>query len=118
MRKHFNIHIQGEIEDMAQIQITLGFSVAPAPPPPPPPLTATVNTITGLTVGIPVPDGTIAAHIDGGVGPYTIAADPQSQPLPPGLNLEANAQGDILLKGTPTQDGTFPGVVLDIADSQ
>lgn len=53
-----------------------------------------------------------ALEISGGTPPYTVALDPSSGPLPPGVSIDGSGN----LTGTPTEAGSFE-VVVDVSDS-
>jgi hypothetical protein len=97
---------------MSQVQLTIGFTVAAANP-----LTVTPSSVSeSLTVGVPVPTGTIAV-VTGGVPSYTYPLDATSAPLPPGVTLAEDGNGNISLTGTPTTAQPLANVIVDVTDS-
>ena len=98
-------HCHEEVITMKGV-FTVTFKVEPGTPPP-----LEVDSPEDLgQVGGPlqVP----ALEITGGTPPYTVALDPSSGPLPPGVSMDANGN----LSGTPTAPGSFE-VVVDVSDS-
>lgn len=94
----------GEI--IVKITANVTFTVEP---PAPPPITVAPTQDLGPADG-PLLETKVA--IDGGTPPYTVALDPSSGPLPPGVILGPDGS----LSGTATAAGSFP-VILDVADS-
>jgi hypothetical protein len=122
LEKEFCFRIQTNIPKgyyMSQVQFKATFEVAPgtvgsslavAPP---------LEDFPDLQVGVAT-DGTPVATVTGGVPPYQYALDPNSDPMPPGVNFAEDGNGDITLAGTPTTAGDYGnvnGVLLDITDS-
>lgn len=100
---------------MAQVQLSVSFTVNPGAPPPNP-LTVTPSSASEtLTVGSPA-DGTAVAVVSGGTAPYSYTLDSSSGPLPPGIQFAEDSAGNITLAGTPTSQGTG-SVLLNITDS-
>ena len=91
---------------MAKGTFNVTFTVEAAPPPP----IEVVATEDLGPVGGPLAES--AVSISGGTPPYTVAVDPTSGPLPPGISIGA----DGTITGTATTAGSFP-VVLDVTDS-
>jgi hypothetical protein len=110
-------HIQKEIETMAKVQLSVGFSVAPGTAGNPlivTPPTATVD----LTAGVAA-DGKVVATASGGTPPYSLVLDPTSGPVPPGVTMAIDPKsGVVMLSGTPTTaSGSIEQVLADISDS-
>ena len=98
---------------MAEVELVIAFTVSNAPPPP---LQVTPQSVPeSLVVGQPIPS-TVIAVVSGGTAPYTYAIDPSSQPLPAGLSITEDGNGNISLSGTPTATGTA-NFILDITDA-
>ena len=98
-------HCHEEVITMKGV-FTVTFKVEPGTPPP-------------LEIGSPEDLGQVggplqvpALEITGGTPPYTVALDPSSGPLPPGVSMDASGN----LTGTPTAPGSFD-VVVDVSDS-
>ena len=108
--------IEQEIQHMAQVQLSIGFTVAPGGTGQP--LTVTPASVNeDLTVG-KATDGTVVATVTGGQPPYTIPLDPSSGPLPDGVTLAIDASGVITLVGTPTTPSTtVEQVIVAVTDS-
>jgi hypothetical protein len=110
-------HIEEEIEHMAQVKLSVGFSVAPGTVGNPlivTPPTATVD----LTAGVAA-DGKVVATASGGTPPYSLALDPTSGPVPPGITMAIDPNsGVVSLSGTPTTaSASIEQVLADISDS-
>ena len=110
-------HIQKEIETMAKVQLSVGFSVAPGTLGNPlivTPSTATVD----LTAGVAA-DGKVVATASGGTPPYSLVIDPASGLVPPGVTMAIDPKsGVITLCGLPTTaSGSIEQVLADISDS-
>jgi len=106
-------HISKEHHIMAEVELVIAFTVSNAPPPP---LQVTPQSVPeSLVVGQPIPS-TVIAVVSGGTAPYTYAIDPSSQPLPAGLSITEDGNGNISLSGTPTATGTA-NFILDITDA-
>ena len=58
--------------------------------------------------------GPVNVIASGGIQPYTFSLDISSNPLPAGMNLSSNGA----IGGTPTASGSFPGIVVDVTDSE
>lgn len=98
-------HCHQEVITMKAV-LTVTFTVEPAAPPP---LEVASPEDLGQVGGpLQVP----ALEITGGTPPYTVALDPSSGPLPPGVSMDASGN----LTGTPTEAGSFD-VVVDVSDS-
>jgi hypothetical protein len=118
---HITIPIEIHIprgEHMSKVLLTINFNILPAPPPPPPPLAVSPDTATAPdeTVGVDV--GTVElATVSGGKPPYAVAVDASSTaPLPPGLSLGLDDQGNVQVTGVPEAEGAG-AVVVAITDS-
>lgn len=110
-------HIEQEIEKMAQVQLSIGFTVAPGTVGQP--LTVTPASVNeDLTAGVAA-DGTVVATASGGTPPYAFTLDSTSGPLPPGITLALNPTSGVLtLVGTPTTPSTsVEQVLVDITDA-
>lgn len=76
-----------------------------------------LRTSQTLTVGQGAPGGPIAS-VSGGVKPYSVALSSGSSPLPAGLELSDDKNGNIFLTGTPT--AAVPSnlqILIDVSDS-
>jgi hypothetical protein len=98
-------HCHQEVITMKGV-FTVTFRVEPGSPPP---LEVESPEDLGSVGGLlQVP----ALEIAGGTPPYTVALDPSSGPLPPGVSMDASGN----LTGAPTEAGSFD-VVVDVTDS-
>jgi len=108
--------IEEELIKMAQVQLSIGFTVAPGGTGAP--LTVTPTSVNeDLTAG-KAADGIVVATVTGGTPPYTIPLDSASGPLPDGISLAIDASGVITLVGTPTTASTtVEQVLVNVTDS-
>ena len=104
-RQSHAAHCNTEVITMKGV-FTVTFTVEPGTAPP---LAVASSEDLGQVGGpVQVP----ALEISGGTPPYTVALDPSSGPLPPGVSIDASGN----LTGTPTQAGSFD-VIVDVSDS-
>jgi hypothetical protein len=99
-------------------------------------ITATANvasiytsSVTLITNGTPIPNPVqlfpanlnvayaAAFTVSGGVPPYTWVLAPGSGALPPGISQIGSTSGLDSISGTPTQVGTYPGIILQATDA-
>ena len=84
-------------------------------------LTITIPLLVISPASGALPSGTVntaystTISATGGVSPYTFTLDGSSNPLPPGLGPITSAG---VISGTPTTAGTYPGIIVDVTDSE